>query len=329
MNKIQILLVFLSFVLFSSQFDLFENWSDEEKSAFLNAKVEVPPEATLVNPDIEHKRLRWGIPEFFNYSALVEKKGCPSPIKYQGNCGSCWAFCSLGSLSTKLCMKNPELYNIVLSTQQLLSCNGEGYNCERGGVSAFGFIYAAYEGVVLEQCYPYKSGEVGKTLKCQYTEDVCPASTEDNEIPFSKYYAKKGSAKIARVDGRPSARFVESMKKEIYDHGPITSTFKVYQDFMDMKKFDANLKKNGGIYTPDSPNTKNNRYLGNHCVQVVGWGSENVNGEKVDYWIAANSWSVQWGDMGYFKIRIGESNFEMFFAYGEPDPDRSMLLTQF
>ena len=42
----------------------------------------------------------------------------------------------------------------------------------------------------------------------------------------------------------------------------------------------------------------------NHAVLVVGWGT--FNGTK--YWVAQNTWGLQWGDEGYFRMRRGVDN---------------------
>lgn len=42
-------------------------------------------------------------------------------------------------------------------------------------------------------------------------------------------------------------------------------------------------------------------YMGGHAVRVIGWGVE----DGLKYWHAANSWSTQWGEGGFFKFLRG------------------------
>ena len=46
--------------------------------------------------------------------------------------------------------------------------------------------------------------------------------------------------------------------------------------------------------------------VGQHAVKMIGWGVE--NGTK--YWLCANSWSSEWGDGGFFKIKMGQCGIE-------------------
>jgi len=49
-------------------------------------------------------------------------------------------------------------------------------------------------------------------------------------------------------------------------------------------------------------------------VKVIGWGEMEVGTSTSDatsperlenYWLIANSWTTDWGDQGFFKIRRG------------------------
>jgi len=43
-----------------------------------------------------------------------------------------------------------------------------------------------------------------------------------------------------------------------------------------------------------------------HAVTLVGYGT---TAQGVDYWLLRNSWSVLWGESGYFKVclQLGQS----------------------
>ena len=36
------------------------------------------------------------------------------------------------------------------------------------------------------------------------------------------------------------------------------------------------------------------KYLGGHAIKILGWGMDN----STPYWLVANSWNADWGDMG-------------------------------
>ncbi|XP_015791253.1 cathepsin B-like [Tetranychus urticae] len=74
-------------------------------------------------------------------------------------------------------------------------------------------------------------------------------------------------------------------------NGPITINLDVYSDFFNYKS---------GIYKRTS-----RKKIGTHVVKIIGWGVE----DDIKYWLVANSWGVQWGDKGFFKIRRNEGEF--------------------
>ncbi|KAL4459368.1 hypothetical protein ABPG74_017981 [Tetrahymena malaccensis] len=84
-------------------------------------------------------------------------KGAVTPVKNQGNCGSCWAFSSTGSMESFNYIKNNVLQSF--SEQQLVDCvttsNGYySYGCN-GGSYYQAFLYASRVGMKSESAYPY------------------------------------------------------------------------------------------------------------------------------------------------------------------------------
>ncbi|KAL4481913.1 hypothetical protein ABPG74_008002 [Tetrahymena malaccensis] len=87
------------------------------------------------------------------------KKGVVTPVKNQGECGSCWIFSGTGAMESFNAIHNNALQSF--SEQQFLDCVPQGpnsgyysYGCE-GGVPADVFQYASIYGVKTEQEYPY------------------------------------------------------------------------------------------------------------------------------------------------------------------------------
>ncbi|KAH0822409.1 hypothetical protein GEV33_000381 [Tenebrio molitor] len=78
---------------------------------------------------------------------------------------------------------------------------------------------------------------------------------------------------------------------EILLNGPVVAGYQVYEDFYLYKK---------GVYKHVT-----GQKMGNHAVKIVGWGTEN----GTLYWLVANSWGRNWGDLGgFFKILRGKNH---------------------
>jgi hypothetical protein len=210
-----------------------------------------------------------------------------TPVKDQGNCGSCWAFATTGAAeSQNLISPNTPGVDLNLSEQILVSCSRAG-NCNGGYIdSASDFIRDM--GLPVESCFPYTA----TNNKCF---NACSGWTNGD-------YHITGWHWVATT--APTADGLESA---LVTYGPLVTTMNVYSDF---------FSYTSGIYSHVSGN-----YQGGHAILIVGYDHAG------QYFIVKNSWGTGWGENGYFRIAYTQLiNSVQFGAYtiadegGTPTP---------
>ena len=203
-------------------------------------------------------------------------------------CGSCWAHGALSSLADRIKIaRNSKHPDINLSVQFLLNCHGGG-TCNGGShYKAYKYIYDV-GGIPFDTCLSYEAcssdsdKEVCKNrnFSCKAV-NICRTSSGGKNVAI-KQYPNATIKKFYVLRNHPK------MMTEIYKNGPIACA--VNSDPLDNYR--------GGII--DMPKKSKST---DHIVSIVGWGT--VGGRK--YWIVRNSWGEFWGDLGFFKIYMGEN----------------------
>jgi cathepsin C len=196
-----------------------------------------------------------------------------SPIRNQGQCGSCYAFASMAMMESRLRVLTNNSLQVVLSPQDVVGCSEYSQGCEGGFPYLIAGKYAQDFGAVEESCFPY----TGKDSDC-ISETSC-----------TRYYGTD----YYYIGGYYGACNEPQMRLELVKNGPIAVSFEVLNDFMNYK---------GGIYRHTGLTDGFNPWeITNHAVLVVGYGSEG----GVPFWIVKNSWGEDWGEEGYFRIIRG------------------------
>jgi len=155
------------------------------------------------------------LPQSVNWTA----EGVVTPVKNQGQCGSCWAFSTTGSTESAWSISKNE--SVSLSEQQLVDCSSaEGNQGCNGGLMDYGFQYIINNhGLTTEDNYPYTAKD--GTCNKQKASNVAA-----NIIGFTDVPPNSELALMTAIARQPVSVAVEADQSsfQMYSGGVMTAT---------------------------------------------------------------------------------------------------------
>jgi len=234
---------------------------EEFKSIYNGMNVNVEPFEPVLD-SYWHSEVTGDIVNWVN-------KGAVTPIKDQGQCGSCWSFSATGSMEGEKFIKTGTLTS--LSEQNLVDCStAQGNEGCNGGLmdSAFDYVIANH-GIDTEASYRYTATGPNS---CKFST----ANIGDTISSYTDVTRGSESALQTSVDTQPTSVAIDA------GH----NSFQLY--------------KSGVYYEPACSATQLD-----HGVLAVGYGTDNSG---TAYWLVKNSWGTGWGMQGFIQMSKGRNN---------------------
>jgi len=208
-----------------------------------------------------------------NYAQL----GAVTPVKDQGQCGSCWAFSATEAVESSWFFAGHALP--TLAPQQIVDCDKTDGGCNGGDTpTAYKYVESA-GGMETEAEYPYHATD--GSCKFSSSKVVASISTFGYGIPPCN------TAATHTCDSQDEA----GLWGVVENSGPQS----ICVDAQPWQTYRS------GIF--DSATCKHGYYDLDHCVHLTGYGTS--GGEK--YWLVKNSWGVSWGEKGYIRLIYGKN----------------------
>jgi len=196
-----------------------------------------------------------------------------TPVKDQGQCGSCWAFSVTETIeSSWLLAKNTTASKFQpLGPQQVVDCDDSDAGCDGGNPpTAYDYVISA-GGMETEADYPYTAQDG----TCSFKKDKVSVS-----IASWKYAADEDDEATMQanlISYGPLSICVDAEYWQDYSSGVMTSYDCCWWCQLD------------------------------HCVQLVGYDTT----ASTPYYYVRNSWGTDWGINGYILLEMNKNTCGM------------------
>jgi len=157
-----------------------------------------------------------GTQEFAEVEEAVDwvQRGAVNPIKNQGQCGSCWAFSTVGTLESAYQIATGQLVNAA--EQQLVDCDTSNDGCDGGWPYRAYDQYITGHGMCTTSSYSYTA----RDGSCQAS--YCTVAIPQGTVTGHQNVQKTSSALKAAIAQQPVSVTVNAGDMQFYANGVVT-----------------------------------------------------------------------------------------------------------
>jgi len=271
-------------------------WTSDRKDHEKHAKGHKKPASFVATAPVFEKKQPFVGVKAINWRTT----DAVTPIKNQGQCGSCWAFSATEAIESQLALAGGDEYSIELSPQQVTSCTPSTGTYGSDGCQG-GFTEGAYE-------YVKSAPGLTNSFNIGYQQSLTASSTT---VACSTFTTQINS--MAGADAQLSGAYAQ-VSGYSYATPACTSGACASQDLTKLaaalEETPVSICVNAGAWNDYTGGVMSSSQCGNmgasyqdHCVMATGFNTT----APTPYWIVRNSWASTWGEKGYVYLEYSEN----------------------
>jgi len=235
---------------------------EEFRQQYLMTKP-IPFNGNVTRDTIQLPKRAGALPQTFDWR---KNKGV-TPVKDQGQCGSCWAFSTTENIESVVMIRKNMSNLPALSPQQIVDCDGSDGGCNGGNPpTAYEYVIGA-GGMETNAEYPYTAQDG----TCAFNKQK--VVTTVSNWKYACNYWEEDTLRDVLVNYAPPSICVDAANWQDYQSGVMSGWECAWVNTLD------------------------------HCVQAVGY---DLTG-STPFWIVRNSWGTSWGESGYIRLQYGDN----------------------